>query len=217
MGALNLNTHTLTHTHSLSLSLSHSLSLTHTHIHTLSLTHTHTLSLSHTHTHSLSHTHTHSLSLSLTHTHTLSLTHTHTHSLTHTHTHSLSHTHTSPGSFLVRPSEKTLGDYALAFRTSSEVRHWKIVQDAGKFYVHPRPNPYNSLEEIITVRKIISSSKKKSEEALKMYCMTWTSAPSLYNAYRRYDSQWCMYIIIILYNLPHSTSKRPWVWKLDSR
>jgi hypothetical protein len=55
----------------------------------------------------------------------------------------------SPGSFLVRPSEKTPGDYALAFRTTSEVRHWKLVQDGGKFYVHPRPNPYNSLEEII--------------------------------------------------------------------
>ncbi|CAI8041069.1 Ras GTPase-activating protein 1 [Geodia barretti] len=54
-----------------------------------------------------------------------------------------------PGSFLVRPSEKTPGDYALAFRTTSEVRHWKMVQDGGKFYVHPRPNPYNNLEEII--------------------------------------------------------------------
>jgi hypothetical protein len=54
-----------------------------------------------------------------------------------------------PGSFLVRPSEKTQGDYALAFRTTSEVRHWKMVQDGGKFYVHPRPNPYNNLEEII--------------------------------------------------------------------
>ena len=58
-----------------------------------------------------------------------------------------------PGSYLVRPSEKTLGDYALAFRTKSEVRHWKIVHDKEKFYVHPRPNPYDSLEDIIKVRK----------------------------------------------------------------
>lgn len=54
-----------------------------------------------------------------------------------------------PGSYLVRPSEKTLGDYALAFRTKSEVRHWKIAHDKEKFYVHPRPNPYDSLEDII--------------------------------------------------------------------
>ena len=79
------------------------------------------------------------------------LAHTHTWT-THKLTHSLflSHTH-RPGSFLVRPSEKTPGDYALAFRTATEVRHWKLVQDGGKFYVHPRPNPYNSLEEIIQV------------------------------------------------------------------
>ena len=44
-----------------------------------------------------------------------------------------------------------MGDFALAFRTANEIRHWKIVQDKEKFYVHPRPNPYNSLEEIIQV------------------------------------------------------------------
>lgn len=73
--------------------------------------------------------------------------------LSHKHTNTHARTH-RPGSFLVRPSEKTPGDYALAFRTTSEVRHWKMVQDGGKFYVHPRPNPYNNLEEIIQVWKI---------------------------------------------------------------
>ena len=56
-----------------------------------------------------------------------------------------------PGSYLVRPSERNIGDYALAFRTGAEMRHWRIVQDNGKFYVHPRPNPYDSLEDIVQV------------------------------------------------------------------
>ena len=51
----------------------------------------------------------------------------------------------------MRPSEKTPGDYALAFRTTGDVRHWKIVQDSDKFYVHPRPNPYPNLEGIVQV------------------------------------------------------------------
>ena len=51
----------------------------------------------------------------------------------------------------MRPSEKTPGDYALAFRTTGDVRHWKIVQDSNKFYVHPRPNPYPNLEGIVQV------------------------------------------------------------------
>ncbi|XP_064397976.1 uncharacterized protein LOC135344660 [Halichondria panicea] len=54
-----------------------------------------------------------------------------------------------PGSFLVRPSERSPGDYALAFRTNTDTRHWRIVKNSGRFYVHPRPNPYNSLPEII--------------------------------------------------------------------
>ncbi len=56
-----------------------------------------------------------------------------------------------PGSFLVRPSERSPGDYALAFRTNTDTRHWRIVKNSGRFYVHPRPNPYNSLPEIIQV------------------------------------------------------------------
>ena len=55
------------------------------------------------------------------------------------------------GSFLVRPSERTQGDYALAFRTNTDIRHWRIVNKAGKYFVHPRPNPYNSLDDIISV------------------------------------------------------------------
>lgn len=54
-----------------------------------------------------------------------------------------------PGSFLVRPSERVSGDYALAFRTRTEIRHWKIVKSNGKYYVHPRPNPYDSVAAII--------------------------------------------------------------------
>ncbi len=55
------------------------------------------------------------------------------------------------GTFLIRPSERTQGDYALAFRTSTDIRHWRIVHKGGKFFVYPRPNPYNSLEDIIEV------------------------------------------------------------------
>lgn len=57
----------------------------------------------------------------------------------------------SPGSFLVRPSERQPGDYALAFRTRSEIRNWRIVQRDSKYFVHPRPNPYNSLLDIVQV------------------------------------------------------------------
>lgn len=60
------------------------------------------------------------------------------------------------GSFLVRPSERSPGDYALAFRTNTDIRHWRIVKNSGRFYVHPRPNPYNSLPEIIQVSMRIS-------------------------------------------------------------
>ena len=56
-----------------------------------------------------------------------------------------------PGSFLLRKSDTTLGDFALAFRTAKEVRHWKIVSKEQKYFVYPRPNPYNSLEEIVAV------------------------------------------------------------------
>ena len=58
----------------------------------------------------------------------------------------------SPGSFLVRPSEKVAGDYALAFRTRTEIRHWKIVKNNYKYYVHPRPNSYRSVADIVQVR-----------------------------------------------------------------
>ncbi|XP_019861155.1 PREDICTED: uncharacterized protein LOC109589532 [Amphimedon queenslandica] len=54
-----------------------------------------------------------------------------------------------PGSFLVRPSEKVPGDYALAFRTRNEIRHWKIVKSNHKYYVHPRPNSYSSVADIV--------------------------------------------------------------------
>ena len=47
-------------------------------------------------------------------------------------------------------SERTKGDYALAFRTRTDIRHWRIVR---KYYVHPRPNPYNSQLDIIEVSK----------------------------------------------------------------
>jgi hypothetical protein len=57
----------------------------------------------------------------------------------------------SPGSFLVRPSERVPGDCALAFRTRTEIRHWRIVKKSNKYYVHPRPNPYNSVADIIKV------------------------------------------------------------------
>lgn len=59
------------------------------------------------------------------------------------------------GSFLVRPSERTPGDYALAFRTNTDIRHWRIVNKSNKFYVHPRPNPYNSLDDIIAVSRLV--------------------------------------------------------------
>ena len=57
----------------------------------------------------------------------------------------------SPGSFVVRPSERTPGDYAMAFRTTDDIRHWRIVQNKDKYYVHPRPHPYETLEEIVLV------------------------------------------------------------------
>ena len=56
-----------------------------------------------------------------------------------------------PGSFLLRTSDTSPGDFALAFRTAKEVRHWKIVCKGQKYFVHPRPNPYNSLEDIVAV------------------------------------------------------------------
>jgi len=56
------------------------------------------------------------------------------------------------GSFLVRPSERTKGDYALAFRTRTDIRHWRIVRKGAKYQVYPRPHPYNSLHDIIMVR-----------------------------------------------------------------
>ena len=59
--------------------------------------------------------------------------------------------HFSPGSFLVRPSEKVAGHYALAFRTRSDIRNWKIVQKGTQYLVHPRPHLYNNMLEIVQV------------------------------------------------------------------
>ena len=56
-----------------------------------------------------------------------------------------------PGSFIIRHSDSTPGDFALTFRTKDETRHWKIAANQGKYYVHPRPQPYDSLEEIVDV------------------------------------------------------------------
>ncbi len=61
----------------------------------------------------------------------------------------------SPGSFLVRPSEWTPGDYALAFRTKKEIRHWKIVQENDNYFVYPRPHPYDSLDDVVQVGYLI--------------------------------------------------------------
>ena len=73
---------------------------------------------------------------------------------------SLSLSPCSPGSFLVRPSEKVAGDYALAFRTRNEIRHWKIVKNDGKYYVHPRPNSYRSVADIVQVRGMEKEREK---------------------------------------------------------
>lgn len=51
----------------------------------------------------------------------------------------------------MRPSERVPGDYALAFRTRTEIRHWKIVKRDGNYYVHPRPNPYPTVPAIVQV------------------------------------------------------------------
>ena len=56
-----------------------------------------------------------------------------------------------PGSFIIRHSDSTPGDFALTFRTKDETRHWKIAANQGKYYVHPRPQPYESLDEIVDV------------------------------------------------------------------
>ena len=60
-------------------------------------------------------------------------------------------TYGRPGSFIIRHSDSTPGDFALTFRTKDETRHWKIAANQGKYYVHPRPQPYESLDEIVDV------------------------------------------------------------------
>jgi hypothetical protein len=62
-----------------------------------------------------------------------------------------------PGSFIIRHSDSTPGDFALTFRTKDETRHWKIAANQGKYYVHPRPQPYESLDEIVDVSHPITT------------------------------------------------------------
>ena len=56
-----------------------------------------------------------------------------------------------PGSFLVRPSEKNPSDFAIVFRTKSEIKNWKVTLDKNKYIVKPYPQSYNSLEDVVKV------------------------------------------------------------------
>ena len=55
------------------------------------------------------------------------------------------------GSYLVRYSETTPGDYSLAVRDTDRVRHFKIRNDAdkGKFYIHD-VQCFDSVQDLIT-------------------------------------------------------------------
>jgi hypothetical protein len=71
------------------------------------------------------------------------------------------------GSFIVRPSEKNPNDFAIVFRTHSEMRNWKVTLDNGKYVVKPYPQKYSTLEEVVKLfTEAVSGANKLKMEPL---------------------------------------------------
>ena len=89
------------------------------------------------------------------------------------------------GNYLVRISERGAGQYSISFRLHDELRHWRVVEEHGKFHIPPNSPKTETLAELVAVfQKIehapgVTMSPLRPKESAPSMPPTATSAPAV--------------------------------------